>query len=537
MPAPTPALLKVEKLTLSFPAPSGEPVAVVKNVSFSLSAGKTLALVGESGSGKTVTALSILRLQEASVGEDSKILLDETDILDLTEGEMRGIRGKRIGMIFQEPMTSLNPLHPIGKQIAEAITLHQDLSKEAVKRRVEELLDLVALSDFKTKLDAYPHELSGGQRQRIMIAQAIANEPDILIADEPTTALDVTTQLQILDLLKDLQKKMNMAILFITHDLDIVQRFADKVVVMLKGEVVEKGVTKTIFSMPKQPYTQKLLAAMPHGRAEPLPDNARQLLEVSSLRVGYTRKRGLFSKAVEKQVVHDINLKLNEGETLGVVGESGSGKTTLALAVLRLIASRGTIKFGHTFIRVLEEEAMRRLRKDMQIVFQDPYASLNPRMTVEEIIAEGLRAHGIGKTREERRVIIEEVLEDVGLSASMLHRYPHAFSGGQRQRVAIARALVLHPKLLVFDEPTSALDVSVQGEILELLKKLQKEHKLSYIFISHDLRVIRAISHQVLVMKEGKIVERGATEAIFNDPQNPYTQALLNAAMLGRKAA
>lgn len=533
MAAKSESLLKVDKLTVSFPQHGGGEVTVVQDVSFTLSRGKTLAVVGESGSGKTVTALSILKLlSDAHTSDKSKVQLEDTDILKLTEREIEDIRGRRIGMIFQEPMTSLNPLQPIGKQIAEAIRLHQDLPKEAIRKRVEELLHLVALPHFRERQGAYPHELSGGERQRVMIAMAIANEPDILIADEPTTALDVTTQMQILELLKNLQKKMHMAILFITHDLTIVQRYADRVVVMHKGAVVEKGVTKTLFSAPKEAYTKKLLASVPHGRPKPVAEKAPQLLEVANLDVMYTKRKSFLAPAEDIVVVKNLNLKLKAGETLGVVGESGSGKSSLALAILRLIKSRGTIRFGNTFIRILNEEAMRTLRKDMQIVFQDPYASLNPRMTVEAIIAEGLKAHNIGKTREERREIIVQALNDVGLSDTMLNRHPHAFSGGQRQRIAIARALVLHPKLLILDEPTSALDVSVQNEILELLKKLQKEHNLSYIFISHDLRVIRAISHQVIVMKQGLVVERGDTESLFAEPGSDYTKALVKAAML-----
>lgn len=521
-------VLSVKHLSLSF----GD-TEVLHDVSFDITEGKMLALVGESGSGKTVTALSILRLlPEATASKNAHIYMDETDILALNPLDLSDMRGNRVGMIFQEPMTSLNPLHTIGQQIAEAITLHKDLTKELVEERVLELLDLVALPDLKTRLKAYPHELSGGQRQRVMIAIAIANEPELLIADEPTTALDVTTQLQILELLKHLQKKMNMAVLLITHDLGIVQKFADRVAVMYHGKIVETGLTKTIFDAPKDAYTQKLIAAIPHGKAVPTKPKAKTLLETSDLNVSYTKRQGWMQKAEEEIVCRDIKIKLPEGQTLGLVGESGSGKTSLALAILRLISSRGMIKFGERYLRLLEGEPLRKLRKDMQIVFQDPYASLNPRMKVEQIITEGLRAHHIGRNHEERRAMAAEALLQMGLKEKMLERYPHAFSGGQRQRISIARALVLKPKLLVLDEPTSSLDVSVQNEILELLKRFQQEQKLSYIFISHDLRVIRSIAHDVMVLKRGKVIERGATEMLFENPQHDYTKALLKAALL-----
>lgn len=521
-------VLSVKHLSLSF----GE-TEVLHDVSFDIAEGKMLALVGESGSGKTVTALSILRLlPEATASQKAHIYMGETDILALNEADLSDLRGRRVGMIFQEPMTSLNPLHTIGQQIAEAITLHKDLTKELVEKRALELLDLVALPKLKERLGAYPHELSGGQRQRVMIAIAIANEPQLLIADEPTTALDVTTQLQILELLKSLQMKMNMAVLLITHDLGIVQKFADRVAVMYQGNIVEKGVTKTIFSEAKDVYTQKLIAAIPHGKAVPTQQKAKTMLEASDLNVGYRKREDWFKKPQEEIICHDIKLKLSEGQTLGLVGESGSGKTSLALALLRLIPSRGMIKFGDRYLRLLHGEPLRKLRKDMQIVFQDPYASLNPRMKVEQIITEGLRAHQIGRNHEERRAMAAEALLQMGLKEKMLERYPHAFSGGQRQRISIARALVLKPKLLVLDEPTSSLDVSVQNEILELLKRFQAEQKLSYIFISHDLRVIRSIAHDVMVLKHGKVIERADTETLFGNPQQEYTKALLKAALL-----
>jgi ABC-type microcin C transport system duplicated ATPase subunit YejF len=521
-------VLKVKNLSVKFGVTD-----VVQDVSFDLTHGKMLALVGESGSGKTVTALSIMRLlPEATIDKDSEVHLGSTEILDLSPTEMSDLRGKRIGLIFQEPMTSLNPLHSIGKQIAEAITLHQNITPKKLAAKVDSLLDLVALPGLKTRLNAFPHELSGGQRQRVVIAMAIANDPELLIADEPTTALDVTTQLQILELIKDLQKKLDMAVLFITHDLDIVRKFSDKVAVMSQGEIVEKGVTKTVFASPKHAYTKKLIAAIPHGSAVSVPEKSKNILEMSDVVVSFPKKHGWFAKAEEQIVCSDIRLNLPKGHTLGLVGESGSGKTSLALALLRLIPSKGMIKFDERYTRLLEGEALRNLRKDMQIVFQDPYASLNPRMKVEQIITEGLRAHEIGRTLEERRAMAAEALKQMGLKESMLNRYPHAFSGGQRQRIALARALVLKPKLLVLDEPTSALDVSVQSEILELLKHFQEQQKLSYIFISHDLRVIRSIAHEVIVLKSGKIVERAATEKLFKHPQEDYTKALLKAALL-----
>ena len=528
VPPKTTPVLTVENLSVQFGG-----VDVLQNVSFDLTHGKMLALVGESGSGKTVTALSVMRLlPEATIDETAEMHLGKTDILKLTVSQMSSLRGKRIGMIFQEPMTSLNPLHSIGKQIAEAITLHQNISPKKVEEKVNALLDLVALPALKMRLNAFPHELSGGQRQRVVIAMAIANDPELLIADEPTTALDVTTQLQILELIKDLQKKLDMAVLFITHDLDIVRKFSDKVAVMYQGQIVEKGLTKTVFAAPKHAYTKKLIAAIPHGSAVPTVEKPKIILEMSDVVVSFPKKRGWFGVPEEQIVCSDIRLRLPEGQTLGLVGESGSGKTSLALALLRLIPSKGMIKFGDRYTRLLEGEPLRNLRKDMQIMFQDPYASLNPRMKVEQIITEGLRAHDIGRTALEQRDMAAEALQQMGLKESMLSRYPHAFSGGQRQRIALARALVLKPKLLVLDEPTSALDVSVQSEILELLKQLQKQQKLSYIFISHDLRVIRSIAHEVLVLKSGIIVERGTTEELFKNPQQEYTKALLKAALL-----
>lgn len=534
MNAAKPPLLKVSKLSVTFSSSGTEKgelllTPAVEEVSFQLARGKTLAIVGESGSGKTVTALSLLNLlRHASYGPDSSVALEGEEILHLPEPAMREIRGKRIGMIFQEPMTSLNPLHTIGKQIAEAISLHQSMNKDALHRRVKELLERVQLEKLTGRLNAYPHELSGGQRQRLMIAIAIANNPDILIADEPTTALDVTVEKQILGLLEELRKDLDMSMLLITHDLNIVENVADNVVVMQGGNVVERGTVKKVFETPKQEYTQKLLKSRPSGRAVKAEEKAPSILELANLTVELPESKGWWGKQTYATIVDDVQCKLKAGHTLGIVGESGSGKTTLALAILRLLPSSGTIRFGDTYVRILEEEAMRNLRQDMQIVFQDPYSSLNPRMSVQEILSEGLEAHNIGNTME-RQARIEEVLKEVGLKPEMQYRYPHEFSGGQRQRIAIARALALRPKLVIFDEPTSALDVSVQAEILKLLKKLQRDYQMAYIFISHDLRVVETISHDVMVMKDGKVVEAGSTKEVFDKPEHAYTQLLLEA--------
>lgn len=518
-------LLSVENLSIAF----GDTL-VVKEISFDIQPGQTFALVGESGSGKSVSALSILKLLPYPFAShpQGKILFDNHDLLKSNDKEIRQVRGKRISMVFQEPMTSLNPLHTVEKQIREVFELHSGMSSHS---QILDLLKLVQLKDPEQKCQAYPHQLSGGERQRVMIAMALAGQPDLLIADEPTTALDVTTQAEILKLLKDLQKKFGMALLLITHDLGIVRKMAQKVAVMEKGVIVEAGAVKDIFIKPSHPYTQRLLSSEPQGTADPLPKESSVLMKVHNLSVHFPLKKGLFRRTTGyTKAVNEISLSLRHAETLGIVGESGSGKTTLALAILRLIASQGEISLeGHRLDKLSSTE-IRPLRKKMQIVFQDPFSSLSPRMTIEEIIGEGLEVHFPEQETSGRAERIMAVLREVGLEESMKTRYPHEFSGGQRQRISIARALILKPKLLILDEPTSALDRAVQADILQLLKKLQKEHALSYLFISHDLKIVRAISHQVIVLKEGNVVESGACQEIFKNPQHPYTQRLLKAA-------
>lgn len=527
----TDTLFEIENLSVCFGDPAtNEPV--VRNVSFRLEKGQTLALVGESGSGKSVTALSLLRLlppHQASY-PTGRISYKGTELLQAKESQLRQIRGNRVGMIFQEPMTSLNPLHRIERQITETLRLHRGVTGPKARERALELLDLVGIDNAAERLQHYPHELSGGQRQRVMIAMALANDPELLIADEPTTALDVTIQQQILELLGDLQRKLGMSILLITHDLNIVRRYADRVCVMYQGEIVEEQPCKALFSAPKHPYTRKLLDAEPSGRPLALNSTPAPLLTTDDLRVWFPIKRGFLKRTVDHfKAVDGISLTIDHGETLGIVGESGSGKTTLAMALLRLAASKGPIRFKGESIEHLKQAQIRRLRQKMQIVFQDPYGSLSPRMSIAEIIAEGLGVQGITDEEEvENRVI--QVLRDVGLDIDARHRYPHEFSGGQRQRIAIARALILKPELIVLDEPTSALDRTVQKQIIELLRDLQKRYKLSYLFISHDLAVVRALSHRVAVMHKGRIVESGPSEAIFEQAQHPYTQKLLEAA-------
>jgi microcin C transport system ATP-binding protein len=521
-------LLKVENLSVSFKGKKADN-PVVRDVSFQLKRGELMAIVGESGSGKSVTALSILQLLPyAAVHSSGKIWFNDQDIMALPEKKLWGIRGAKISMIFQEPMTSLNPLHTIGKQISEVLFLHKKMSAEQAKKRCLELLNLVELDSLKGRLNCYPHELSGGQRQRVMIAMALACEPELLIADEPTTALDVTVQAQILKLLKSLQEKMGMAILLITHDLTIVKRVSDNVCVMHNGEMVECGKTVDIFAKPQHQYTKHLLASEPKGVAKPIDDNAPLIASTHNLKVSFPVARNFFGKATEfLHAVKNVSIELKAGETLGIVGESGSGKSTLAMAILRLVESEGVINFDQKRIDTLSGASLRPLRKEIQVVFQDPFASLNPRMSVFEIIEEGLKAHNIGKSKAEREEIICKTMREVGLDAQMRSRYPHEFSGGQRQRIAIARALVLNPKLIILDEPTSALDLSVQSQIIDLLRKLQEEYGLSYLFISHDLRVIKALSHRVMVMKDGAIVEAGTAAEVFNNPQQAYTKALV----------
>jgi|SRR5690554_198473 len=531
-------LLRVRNLSVDF-VQGANRVSAVKDVSFDLYANKTLAVVGESGSGKSVTALSILRLLPYPKAEHptGSIEFDGQDLLRLDEPQLRQIRGSRIGMIFQEPMTSLNPLHHIEKQIAETLLLHRNLTPQQARQRVIELLTLVGIPEPEKRLQSFPHQLSGGQKQRVMIAMALANEPDILIADEPTTALDVTVQKQVLELLKSLQQKMGMAILLITHDLGIVRHYADEVVVMHQGQVVEQAPCEELFANPRQEYTRTLIHSDPSGEPHPVSADAPTVLSAEQLRVWFPLKKNFFGRPTAwVKAVQDVNFELRRGETLGIVGESGSGKTTIGLALLKLLQSQGAISFHNQRVDQLNQKGFRPLRRRLQIVFQDPYGSLSPRMSVAQIIGEGLEIHGIG-TEAEREQMVIDALKEVELDPDTRHRYPHEFSGGQRQRIAIARALVLKPEIIVLDEPTSALDRSVQCQVVELLRKLQHRHQLSYIFISHDLAVVKALSHRVLVMYQGEIVESGTTEQIFSAPRQPYTRTLIDAAFFyGRQA-
>ncbi len=529
----TAPLLSVEELSVAF-RQGGRDTLAVDHVSFQVSKGETLAIVGESGSGKSVSALSILKLLNypAAHHPSGKVLFKGQDLIAADEDAMRKVRGNDITMVFQEPMTSLNPLHSIEKQIGEILELHKGLRGEKARARTLELLGLVGIRDAESRLGAYPHQLSGGQRQRVMIAMALANEPDLLIADEPTTALDVTVQAQILKLLKELQGRLGMAMLFITHDLGIVRRIADRVVVMLKGKVVEEGPVTEIFANPQHAYTKRLLAAEPKGRPEPIAPDAATLLEAGPMKIWFPIKSGFLRRVTgHVKAVDGISVKVREGETLGVVGESGSGKTTLGLAILRLISSEGPIVFLGDRIDGLSSKQVRPKRKDLQVVFQDPYGSLSPRMSVAEIVAEGLGVQQQGLSYARRREIVAQALADVGLDPAAMDRYPHEFSGGQRQRIAIARAMALDPKFVVLDEPTSALDMSVQAQIVDLLRGLQAKRKLGYLFISHDLKVVRALSHRLVVMQNGKVVEEGPAEEVFARPREAYTQALLAAAL------
>ncbi len=519
-------LLSVENLDICF-----NETAVVQDVSFEVRPRQTFAIVGESGSGKSVTALSILKLLPYPLAShpQGRILWQGADLLQKSEKELQKIRGRQISMIFQEPMTSLNPLHTVEKQLKEAIELHE--GRGHTQQRIQELLRQVQLKNIDQKRKAYPHQLSGGERQRVMIAMALAGRPALLIADEPTTALDVTTQAEILKLLQDLQKQFDMALLLITHDLTIVRRLADHVMVMEKGVVVEQGSVADIFTRPAHPYTQRLLSAEDTEMAIPLIPEAKPLLKGEKITVQFGSKPrfGQRSQPIFK-AVDDVSFELKTGETLGVVGESGSGKSTLALAILRLLPFEGRCWFQNQNLSTLSSRQMRPLRQDMQIVFQDPYSALSPRMTVEEIIVEGLDVHQPRMTSQERTSHIDQALQEVGLSIAVKNRYPHEFSGGQRQRLAIARALILKPQLLILDEPTSALDRAIQVDILKLLKHLQAHHNMAYVFISHDLKTVQSISHNVMVMKEGKIVEYGTCRDIFSNPQHPYTQRLMKAA-------
>ncbi|MCP4595854.1 ABC transporter ATP-binding protein [Neptuniibacter sp.] len=526
------SLLSVRNLSVRFDQGESEAVDAVKNISFDIDKGKTLALVGESGSGKSVSAMSILKLlpYPKASHPSGEIYYAGQNLLELNENQMRQLRGDKVSVIFQEPMTSLNPLHTIQKQIGETLLLHRGLTGKQARGRILELLELVGIPEPEKRLNSYPHELSGGQRQRVMIAMALANDPELLIADEPTTALDVTIQEQILELLKDLQQKLNMAILLITHDLNIVRRYAHDVCVMYQGEQVESATTEQLFSNPKHSYTQKLLDAEPSGEPAVINSTVQPLLNTNDLKIWFPVKQGFLKRTVDHiKAVNQVNLELNRGETLGVVGESGSGKTTLALAILKLIRSEGGITFSGTELSAMGQKEVKPLRSRMQIVFQDPFGSLSPRMSITEIIAEGLEIHQPASKAEHETQIIE-VLKEVGIDPDSRHRYPHEFSGGQRQRIAIARALVLKPELIVLDEPTSALDRTVQKQIVELLRNLQEKFALSYLFISHDLAVVKALSHKLMVMHHGDVVEQGDATRIFNNPSHSYTQKLLSAA-------
>ena len=526
------SLLEVNDLSVHFRA-EDRIVEAVRGVSFSIDKGETLALVGESGSGKSVSALSVLQLlpYPTAFHPTGSIRFEGRELVGADEKTLRSIRGNRISMVFQEPLTSLNPPHTVERQIGEVLAIHKGMRGEQARARIVELLQLVGLGNVTERLKAYPHELSGGQRQRVMIAMALANEPDLLIADEPTTALDVTIQAQILALLRDLQQRMGMAILMITHDLGIVEKFTDRVCVMTGGEIVESGPSKAVFANPQHPYTRKLLASAPRGRPSPKTDNLPVLVETDNLKVYFPIKGGLLRKTIDNvKAVDDVTISVRSGTTLGVVGESGSGKTTLGLAILRLISSKGAIRFAGQDVAGKSFDDMRPLRREMQIVFQDPFGSLSPRLSVAQIIEEGLTIHEKQLTEAERDARVVEVMGEVGLEPDMRHRYPHEFSGGQRQRISIARALVLKPRFLVLDEPTSALDMSVQAQIVDLLRDLQARHDLTYMFISHDLLVVRALSDQVLVLKDGKVVEHGPADRIFDHPETDYTKALMAAA-------
>ncbi|MEC7574155.1 MAG: ABC transporter ATP-binding protein [Pseudomonadota bacterium] len=525
-------ILSICDLSVEFDVP-GAPVRAVRNVSFDIARGETLALVGESGSGKSVSALSVMQLLPYPTASHptGSIAFRGEELVGAPQGVLQRIRGDRIGMIFQEPITSLNPVHTIEKQIREVLLLHKGLSSSAARARVLELLDLVGIRDAEQRLTAYPHELSGGQRQRVMIAMALANEPDLLIADEPTTALDVTIQAQILRLLAKLQSELGMAMLFITHDLGIVSKVANRVCVMKDGEIVEEGETRTVFSSPSHDYTKRLLEAEPKGTKPPIAAERDVVLSGDDVRVWFPIKKGLLRRTVDHiKAVDGISLNVRQGETVGVVGESGSGKTTLGMALLRLERSDGEIYFEGRNIQGLETADMRPLRREMQVVFQDPFGSLSPRMSVGQIIEEGLKVHGLGETEAARDSMVIQALEEVELDPASRHRYPHEFSGGQRQRIAIARAIVLKPKFIVLDEPTSALDRSVQAQIVDLLRRIQAEHDLAYMFISHDLRVVRALSDYVVVLRAGKVMEQGPAAQLFDSPEHPYTRALMAAA-------
>jgi microcin C transport system ATP-binding protein len=524
-------LLEVRDLAIRF----GENRPAVDRVSFTVRAGETLALVGESGSGKSLTALSTVRLLPDAASVSGSVRFEGREMLGAPDEVLREVRGNEISFVFQEPMTSLNPLHTVEKQIGESLLIHQGLSGRAARARTVELLDQVGIRDPESRLGSWPHQLSGGQRQRVMIAMALANRPRLLIADEPTTALDVTIQAQILALLADLQRRENLSMLFITHDLGIVRRVTNRVAVMEQGRVVETGPTAEVFDRPRHAYTKKLLAAEPAGRPDPVPEGAERILDARGMRIWFPVRRGLLKRTVGHiKAVTDVDLSLRKGETLGVVGESGSGKTTLALGLLRLTEAEGRVAFlGRDLLgpdgRKMPKRRLRNLRREMQIVFQDPFGSLSPRMSVAEIVAEGLGVHGVEGAGSPREAVARQLAE-VGLDPAMMDRYPHEFSGGQRQRIAIARAMILKPSLLVLDEPTSALDMTVQTQIVDLLRELQAKYRLGYLFISHDLRVVRALSHRVVVMRAGEVVEAGPAEEVIDRPRTEYARALMAAA-------
>jgi microcin C transport system ATP-binding protein len=524
------SVLTISNLSATFKSNGKQ---ALRGVSLTLEQGEMLGIVGESGSGKSVTAQSIMRLlsHEQIRYDSGTIMFAGKDLLTLSRQEMREIRGKHIAMVFQEPMSALNPLHTIGKQISEAITIHQNLSKTQVKEQVLALLAEVELSSFVSRLDAYPHQLSGGERQRVMIAMALANKPNILIADEPTTALDVHVQEQIIALLQRLQQRHKMTIMFISHDLTLVHRIASRVVIMKSGEIVEHGNTREVFHSPQHAYTKKLLSSTPSGNPAALDTSSQELLKLNAISADFTLKRNWLGKSIlEKKALNNISFTLRQGETLGIVGESGSGKTTLANAILKLIPCTGDMRFDNTDMQALSKIELRSFRRNVQCVFQDPFSSLNPRLTIGFIISEGLRVHHPELTESDINTRVFDMMESVGLDKEMATRYPHEFSGGQRQRISIARAMILKPKLLILDEPTSALDLSLQAQILELLRELQTKTKTSYIFISHDLRVIRALAHQIIVLKSGEIVEHGDWLTLSTAPKSDYTKLLMKAA-------
>ncbi|MGV1958396.1 ABC transporter ATP-binding protein [Agrobacterium sp. 22-214-1] len=528
------AIIDARNIAVTFRVEHGT-VEAVKDISFQLYRGETIAIVGESGSGKSVTARTIMGLltKRASVSKSATVRFNGDDILKFSSGQRRALRGNRISMIFQEPMSSLNPIYTIGSQIVEAIRVHSKLSRKEAEARALDLLRQVQIPEPEARLKQYPHQLSGGQRQRVMIAMALSNDPDVLIADEPTTALDVTVQAQILNLIRDLQKKRGMAVVLITHDLTIVKQFSDYVYVMQHGEMREHNTTEKLFEAPQHPYTKKLLASEPHGMAKPLPENSGVLLTASGVRVSFMmRYGGLFKPELKELIAVDsLGLALNRHETLGLVGESGSGKTTFGQSLLRLNEPvAGEVIFDGERVDGRSRAEMRPLRSRMQIVFQDPFASLNPRMTIGQIIEEGLVVNGLGRTKAERLERVRDALEAAGMPGNILSRFPHEFSGGQRQRIAIARAVALEPEFILLDEPTSALDLSVQAQIIDLLRKLQDERGLSYLFISHDLKVVRALCHRVIVMQRGQIVEQGPVEDVLTNPKTEYTQRLVRAA-------